>query len=216
MLKAHKIFAAVSVTIFTIFLQGYILTNFSLFPTLGTFDKVFTIIFPFMMLTFLWCLLEQAKYKWRTILKIMVAVVVFNIALGAVLSKFTHLTDIYVSREYNKVNEAFLQANPAVVNLEQYKTFKHNMDNLDAYGLAEAKKNYYNIKSVDGYMADLIRITTNNSAIPELKVKLAEIDSDHYISIMEYDDFVKLVNTLPETKETQVYKNIYNKLLQSR
>lgn len=216
MLKAHKIFAAVSVTIFTIFLQGYILTNFSLFPTLGTFDKVFTIIFPFMMLTFLWCLLEQSKYKWRTILKIMVVMVVFNIALGAVLSKFTRLTDIYVSREYNKVNEAFLQANPAVVNLEQYKTFKHNMDNLDAYGLAEAKKNYYNIKSVDGYMADLIRITTNNSAIPELKVKLAEIDSDHYISIMEYDDFVKLVNTLPETKETQVYKNIYNKLLQSR
>jgi hypothetical protein len=216
MLKAHKIFAAVSVTIFTIFLQGYILTNFSLFPTLGTFDKVFTIIFPFMMLSFLWCLLEQSKYKWRTILKIMVAMVVFNTALGAVLSKFTHLTDIYVSREYNKVNEAFLQANPAVVNLEQYKTFKHNMDNLDAYGLAEAKKNYYNIKSVDGYMADLIRITTNNSAIPELKVKLAEIDSDHYISIMEYDDFVKLVKTLPESKETQVYKNIYNKLLQSR
>lgn len=216
MLKAHKIFAAVSVTIFTIFLQGYILTNFSLFPTLGTFDKVFTIIFPFMMLTFLWCLLEQSKYKWRTILKIMVVMVVFNIALGAVLSKFTRLTDIYVSREYNKVNEAFLQANPAVVNLEQYKTFKHNMDNLDAYGLAEAKKNYYNIKSVDGYMADLIRITTNNSAIPELKVKLAEIDNDNYISIMEYDDFVKLVRTLPESKETQVYKNIYNKLLQSR
>jgi hypothetical protein len=216
MLKAHKIFAAVSVTIFTIFLQGYILTNFSLFPTLGTFDKVFTIIFPFMMLSFLWCLLEQSKYKWRTILKIMVAMVVFNTALGAVLSKFTHLTDIYVSREYNKANEAFLHANPAVVNLEQYKTFKHNMDNLDAYGLAEAKKNYYNIKSVDGYMADLIRITTNNSAIPELKVKLAEIDSDHYISIMEYDDFVKLVKTLPESKETQVYKNIYNKLLQSR
>lgn len=212
MLKAHKIFAAVSVTLFTLFVQGYILTNFSLFPTLGTFDKVFTFTFPFVMSAFLWCLLEQSRLKWRTILKIMVAMVILNIVLGAVLVKFTSLTDIYIAREYKKLNEDFLKANLTVVNTPLYVTFKDNMEKLDPVGLADAKKNYYDIKSVDEYMSDLIRITTNNSTLTALKDKLAEIDNDHYISLSEYQSFIDIAKTLPDSKEAQVYKNIYNKI----
>lgn len=212
MLIAHKIFAAVSVTFFTLLAQGYILTNYSLFPTLGAFEKVFTIVFPIVMSAFLWCLLEQSKLKWRTILKIMVVMVLFNIALGLVLVKFTNLPDLYIAKEYKKLNEDFLTANPAVVDLPLYIEFKHNMDKLDPVGLGQAKKQYYDIKSVDEYMADLIRITTNNSNLTPLKVKLAEIDSDHYISIEEYQSFVNVARTLPESKESQVYKNIYSKI----
>lgn len=216
MLLSHKIFVAVSLATFTLFFQGYILTNYSLFSTLDTFNKVFTIVFPFVMMGFLWGMLEQSRLKAMTILKMIVVMILSNIVLGAVLVKFTGLTDMYIAHEYKSTNEAFLNANPAVVNLDKYKEFKHNMDNLNPNGLAQAKKDYYYIKSVEEYMADLIRITTNNSSITELKVKLAEIDSDHYISIMEYDDFVKVVRTLPESKETQVYKNIYSRIVQSK
>jgi hypothetical protein len=212
MLTSHKIFVAVSLTVFTLFFQGYILTNYSLFSTLDTFNKIFTVVFPFVMPAFLWCLLEQAKLKWQTILKIMVVMVLFNMALGAVLVKFTSLTDIYISREYSKLNEEFLKANPAVVDLPLYIEFKNNMDKLDPVGFGKAKKQYYDIKSVDEYMSDLIRITTNNSNLAPLKVKLAEIDSDHYISMEEYQSFINVANTLPESKESQVYKNIYSKL----
>jgi hypothetical protein len=122
------------------------------------------------------------------------------------------LTDIYISREYSKLNEEFLKANPAVVDLPLYIEFKNNMDKLDPVGFGKAKKQYYDIKSVDEYMSDLIRITTNNSNLAPLKVKLAEIDSDHYISMEEYQSFINVANTLPESKESQVYKNIYSKL----
>lgn len=212
MLTSHKIFVAVSLTVFTLFFQGYILTNYSLFSTLDTFNKIFTVVFPFVMSAFLWCLLEQTKLKWRAILKIMVVMVLFNMVLGSVLVKFTSLTDIYISREYSKLNEDFLKANPAVVELPLYVEFKNNMDKLDPVGLGQAKKQYYDIKSVDEYMSDLIRITTNNSNLTPLKVKLAEIDNDHYISIEEYQSFVNVAKTLPESKESQVYKNIYNKI----
>lgn len=212
MLTSHKIFVAVSLTVFTLFFQGYILTNYSLFSTLDTFNKIFTVVFPFVVPAFLWCLLEQAKLKWRTILKIMMVMVLFNMVLGAVLVKFTSLTDIYISREYSKLNEEFLKANPAVVDLPLYVDFKNNMDKLDPVGLSQAKKQYYDIKSVDEYMSDLIRITTNNSNLTPLKLKLAEIDSDHYISIEEYQSFINVTKTLPESKESQVYKNIYSKL----
>lgn len=216
MLKAHKIFAAISLLVFTIVAQGYIITNYTKFPTLDTLNKAFILIFPFIMLGFLWGVLEQSRLHWKVILKLVIAMVLANIVLGAILVKFTDLSDMYVAREYKELDEKFLKANPAVVNLELYKEFKHNMDNLEPIGLDKANKNYYHIKSVDEYMADLIRITTNDSSIQELKAKLVEIDADHYISIMEYDDFVKVVKTLPETKETQVYKTIYSKILQSR
>lgn len=212
MLRAHKIFAGVSLIVFTLFFQGYISTNYSLFPTMGTFNKIFTVVFPFVMSAFLWCLLEQSKLKWRTILKVMLAMIVFNIVLGAILVKFTNLKDIYISREYKKLNEDFLKANPAVVDLPLYIEFKNNMDKLDPVGLGQAKKQYYDIKSVDEYMSDLIRITTNNSNLTPLKVKLSEIDSDHYISIQEYQNFVNVAKTLPKSKESEVYKTIYSKI----
>lgn len=212
MLTSHKIFVAFSLILFTLFFQGYILTNYSLFSTLDAFNQIFTVVFPFIMSAFLWCLLEQAKLKWRTILKIMLVMVGFNMALGAVLVKFTSLTDIYISREYSKLNEDFLKANPAVVDLPLYIEFKNNMDKLDPVGLSQTKKQYYDIKSVDEYMADLIRVTTNNSNLTPLKVKLTEIDSDHYISIAEYQSFINVAKTLPESKESQVYKNIYSKI----
>lgn len=216
MLKAHKIFAAISLLAFTVMAQGYIITNYAKFPTLDTLNKAFILMFPFIMLGFLWGLLEQSRFDWKVILKLVIGMVLVNIVLGFILVRFTHLSDLYVEREYKILDEKFLKANPAVVNLKLYKAFKHDMDNLNPVGLDKANKNYYHIKSVDEYMADLIRVTTNDSDITELKDKLAEIDADHYISIMEYDEFIKVTKNLPETKETQVYKNIYSKILQSR
>lgn len=216
MLKAHKIFATISLLAFTIMVQGYIVTNYATFSTLDTINKVFTMVFPLIFIGFLWGVLEQSRLHWKIIVNLVVGILLANIILGFIIVKTTDFPEQYLTKKYQDMNDVFVKTNPDVVQLEQYKEFKHSMDLLDPIGLQKAKDNYYHIKSVEGYMADLIRITTNGSNIPELKAKLAEIDADHYISIMEYDDFVKLVKTLPETKETQVYKNIYSKILQSR
>lgn len=216
MLKAHKIFATISLLVFTVMVQGYIVTNYATFSTLDTINKVFTLVFPMIFIGFLWGVLEQSRLHWKIIIKLVIGTLLANIILGFIFVKTTDFPEQYLTRKYQDMNDVFVKTNPDVIQLEQYKAFKHSMDMLDPSGLQKAKDNYYHIKSVEGYMADLIRVTTNASNIPELKAKLAEIDADHYISIMEYDEFVKVVRTLPETKETQVYKNIYSKILQSR
>lgn len=212
MLLAHKIFATISLIVFSLLFQAYFITNYPLFQTLDTFNKVFTITFQFLMIGFLWALLDQSKLKTLTILKLLVLMFILNICSGIIITKFTDLTDIYVKREYASIDKDLLETNPAVVEQPLYKEFKTNMDKVDPFGLSAAKKNYYNIKSVNEYMADLIRITTTNSNLSELKVKLAEIDNDHYITVKEYDSFIKIVNTLPDSKESQVYKTIYSRI----
>lgn len=216
MLKAHKIFATISLLIFTVIAQGYIVTNYATFSTLDTINKVFTLVFPLIFIGFLWGILEQSRLHWKIILNLVIGTFLANIILGLILVNTTDFPEQYLTKKYQDINDVFVKTNPDVVKLEQYKEFKHSMDILDPSGLQKAKDNYYHIKSVEDYMADLIRVTTNGSNIPELKAKLAEIDADHYISIIEYHDFVKVVKSLPETKETQVYKNIYDKILQSR
>lgn len=212
MLLAHKLFVVFSIIVFTLFFQGFVVTNYSLFPTLDVTNKWFTGIFPFIMLGFFWAILEQARLKVKTILKIFLSVVFLNVLVAYPFAKYSGLSEMYLAHEYKKLDDDFLKANPAVVDLDSYKNFKKGMESLDPFAYDHAKTNYYNIKSVDEYMSDLIRITTNNSNIPELKVKLAEIDTDHYISVAEYREFIEVVKILPVTKETEVYRTIYNKI----
>lgn len=212
MLLAHKLFVITSIVIFTLFFQGFVVTNYSLFPTLDLTNKWFTGMFPFIILGFFWAILEQARLKVKTILKIFLSVLLLNVLVAYPFAKYSGLSEMYFANKYKKLDDDFLKANPAVVNLDSYKKFKKGMNSLDPFAYDEAKINYFNIKSVDEYMSDLIRITTNHSNIPELKTKLAEIDTDHYISIFEYHEFIKVVKTLPVTKETAVYKTIYDKI----
>lgn len=212
MLLSHKLFVGFSIIIFTMLFQGFVITNYSLFPTLNLANKWFTTIFPFIILGFFWAILEQARLKVKTILKIFLSVVFLNVLIAYPFAKYSGLSEIYMAHKYKKLDDDFLKANPAVVNLESYQNFKKGMETLDPFAYDNAKQNYYNIKSVDEYMSDLIRITTNNSNISELKVKLAEIDDDHYISVAEYLKFIEVVKTLPVTKETEVYRTIYYKI----